>query len=194
MKSFMALLFGMLVAVSNADAATYKIDQVHSSVGFKIKHLTISSVTGRFTDFSGTFAYDPADVAASKAEAEIVVTRINTEEVKRDDHLRSPEFFDIVQFPEIKFISTEIRDPSPESFKVTGNLTIHGVTKPIVLDVTFGGIVKDPYGHERAAFSATAKINRRDFGLNYNKALEAGGLLVGEEVTINIEVEGVKLG
>ncbi len=173
-------------------AANYKIDADHSSVGFKIKHLAISSVNGRFTDFSGTFSFDPTNIAASKAEAKIGIKSINTEQKKRDDHLRGADFFDVAKFPEMSFSTTKIEAVSTNQFKAHGDLTIRGVTKPVVLDITYQGAAKDPWGGERAAFVATTKLGRKDFGLAYNKVLETGGLLIGEEVDVSIEIEGVK--
>jgi polyisoprenoid-binding protein YceI len=185
-------LFSFLVASTHAYATTYTIDGSHTQVGFKIKHLAISNVAGSFTDVKGSFTYDPSNPKASKAEATIAVASINTQQTKRDDHLRSPDFFNAAQFPEMRFVSREVTDVQGDSFKVAGDLTIHGVTKPVVLDVTYSGAAKDPGGNERAGFSATTKINRKDFGLNWNKLLETGALIVGDEVTINLEVEGIK--
>ena len=165
----------------------------HSSIGFKIKHLAISNVPGKFTKYSGTFEYDPNNVAASKADATIEIASIDTEEIKRDDHLRSADFFDIKNFPQMTFKSKEVHPSGKDSFKVNGDLTIRGITKPVTLDVTYNGEVTDPWGNVKAGFSATTNINRKDFGLTWNKVLETGGLVVGEEVKIAIEVEGKKI-
>lgn len=192
MKRQTALLATLLLATSQAFAADYTVDPDHTSVGFKIKHLAISSVSGRFTDVKGTFSYDPAKVADAKAEATIAVKSINTEQAKRDEHLRSPDFFNVPQFPDMSFKSTKIIPGADKTFKAQGDLTIHGVTKPVTFDVTYGGETKDMYGNQRAAFEATAKINRKDFGLTWNKALETGGLVVGDDVTIMLEVEGIQ--
>lgn len=191
-KMFALGVLGLATAAGDAFAASYKIDQDHSTVGFKIKHLAISSVAGRFVEFGGTFDYDPANVKASKTEATVKVQSINTEQKKRDDHLRSEDFFNTAKFPEMIFKSKEIKDASESGFKVLGDLTIRDVTKPVTLDVTVGGVAKDPWGNERAAFSATTKINRKDFGMTWNKALETGGVVVGDEVTVTIEIEGIK--
>lgn len=172
-------------------AAEYTIDPDHSKVLFKIRHLGISTVTGRFDKFSGAFAFDPKNIQASKVTATVEATSIDTDVAKRDEHLRSADFFDVEKFPQITFVSKEIRDAQGGKFKVAGDLTIHGVTKPVTLDVELVGTVKDPWGNERAGFSATATINRKDFGLTWNKALETGGLLVGEEVWISLEIEGI---
>jgi polyisoprenoid-binding protein YceI len=185
-----AILSGL--ATTAALAADYKIDPSHTSVGFKVKHLAISSVPGKFVDVKGSFSFDPAKIESSKAEAEIAVASIDTNEAKRDDHLKSPDFFDVAKFPAISFKSKQIEKVSASEFNAIGDLTIHGVTKPVTLKVIYGGAAKDPWGNERAAFLATTKINRKDFGLTWNKALETGGLLVGEDVEISLEVEGVK--
>ncbi len=192
MKKMSLLLVSILIISSSAFAANYKIDRDHSTVGFKIGHLGISSVSGKFVEFDGEFTYDPEKVDQSKAQASIGVKSIDTRQTKRDDHLRSPDFFDVVKFPEMKFTSTKITDATREGFKLHGDITIRGVTKPIVLDVTSHGTVKDPWGNDRAGFSAVAKLSRKDFGLTWNKVLEAGGLVVGEEVSIEIEIEGIK--
>jgi len=188
-----SILAGLLIAPS-AFAATYKLDPDHTEVGFKIRHLAISNVSGRFVDVTGTFSYDPANVKASTTKAEIKVASITTNQGKRDTHLKSSEFFDIEKFPVMTFESKSVEPTGKDTFKVTGDLTMHGVTKPVTLDVTYMGNVKDPWGNDRAGFSATGTLNRKDFGLTYNKVLEAGGLAVGEEVTINLAVEGTKQG
>jgi polyisoprenoid-binding protein YceI len=140
----------------------------------------------------GTFSYDPTNVKNSKAAATIAVSSLNTADVKRDDHLKSPEFLDAAKFKDIAFKTTSIEPVSADAFKAKGDLSIHGVTKPVVLDVTYGGSGKDPWGNERAAFTATTKINRKDFGLTWSKVLETGQLLVGEDVQIVLEIEGIK--
>lgn len=188
----MVLALGAVLIPAFSWAAQYSIDPAHSAVVFKVKHLSISTVTGRFEKFSGTFDFDGQNIKTGKAEAVITAASINTDVSKRDDHLRSADFFDAEKYPELKFVSKGIKDVKKNKFKVLGDLTMHGVTKPVVLDAEFGGEVKDPWGNMRAGFNATTKINRKDFGLTYNKALEAGGLLVGEEVSIILEIEGIK--
>lgn len=192
MKRAIVGILGLVSLISNAHAANYKIDPDHSTVGFKVKHLAISTVPGRFTDLKGTFSFDPEKISESKAEATIASKSISTENQKRDDHLRSAEFLDADKAPEITFKTTSVKAESKDKFKANGELTIRGVTKPVVLDVEFGGAAKDPWGNERAAFTATTKINRQDFGVSYSKALEAGGLVVGNEVDITIQIEGIK--
>lgn len=189
------ILAGILsLAISgNALAADYTIDPDHSSVGFKVKHLAISTVPGKFAHFSGTFSYDEKSPAEAKAEAEIKVQSIDTGNQKRDDHLRSGDFFLAEKFPEIKFVSKEVKPGSDGQMAVVGDLTIRGVTKPVTLDVKFEGSGKDMYGKDRAAFVGTTKISRKEFGVNWNKVLETGGLVVGDEVQIEVSVEGTKI-
>ena len=190
-RAMQGLVVSGLVATT-AWATDYKIDPTHTSVGFKVKHLAISSVPGKFVDVKGSFSFDPAKIESSKAEAQIAVDSIDTNEAKRDDHLKSPDFLDSTKFPSITFKSNKVEKISNSEFNAVGDLTIHGVTKPVTLKVTYGGAAKDPWGNERAAFLATTRINRKDFGLTWNKVLETGGLLVGEDVEISLEVEGVK--
>ena len=182
----------VLLATPGLRAAEYTIDPMHSKVEFKVKHLGISTVTGRFEKFSGSFSYDPAKVAASKAQATLDAASINTDVEKRDTHLKSPDFLDVAKYPTITFASTGVQDPTPEGFKLLGNLTLHGVTKPVILDTQVGGLVEDPWGNKRAAFTASTTINREDYGVSWNQQLKTGGLLVGEDVKILLEVEGVQ--
>jgi len=192
MKKTFAALFALALTSSSALAAEYKIDADHSVVGFKVKHLAISSVPGRFVKFDGKFNFDPSDVKDAKAEAKIDVVSVDTAQSKRDEHLRSPDFFEVVKFPEIQFVSKQVTPGKDKEFKVTGDLTIRGVTKLVTLDVVYDGSAKDLYGNDRAAFSATTKINRKDFGLTWNKVIEAGAVVVGDEVTVNLEIQGIK--
>ena len=167
-------------------------DIAHSSVNFWIRHLMVSKVHGRFTQWTGAFEFDEADPAASHVEVQIDASSIDTKELQRDTHLRSPDFFDVEKYPHITFRSTGVDASGGEGYRVKGDLTIHGTTKPAVLEVEYAGRVKDPYGMERAGFSAKTTINRKDFGLTWNKAIEAGGVMVGDKVEITIEVEAVK--
>ena len=178
--------------ITKTFAADYTIDSDHSSITFKVRHLAISSVSGRFSEFAGMFSYDPNNVTTSKTDATIKIKSINTEQAKRDDHLRSPDFFDAAKFGEITFKSSAVKNPTAEGFQLLGDLTMHGVTKPVTLDVTVGGLGKDMYGNERAAFSATTKIDRKDWGLTWSKTLDTGAVVVGDEVTVNLEIEGIK--
>ena len=189
---FLGLLATSSLLSSIASAAPYTIDADHSTVGFKVRHLAISSVPGNFAKFSGNFDFDPANLAKSSAEVTIDAQSISTNNQKRDDHLRNPDFLDTAKFSNMTFKSKSITAKSATTFEALGDLTIRGVTKPVTLNVEFQGSATDPWGNERAAFSATTKFNRKDFGLTWNKALETGGLVVGDEVAVNIEVEGIK--
>ena len=173
------------------DRTTWTIDPTHSSVEFSVRHLMISTVKGRFADVQGTVVLDEANPAASSADITVQVASIDTREPQRDTHLRSADFFDVEKYPKITFRSTPI-DGTLEAFKLNGDLTIHGVTRPVTLDVTHEGRGKDPWGNQRIGFSATGKIKRSDFGLTWNATLETGGFLVGDDVKISIDVEAVK--
>lgn len=170
------------------NATAYAIDASHSNVEFVVRHLMISKVRGGFTTLNGTInASEGSDVPESM-DVTIDAGSVNTHEEQRDTHLRSADFFQSEKFPAITFKSTSIEGSGP-SFKVTGDLTIHGVTKSVTLDAEFEGRGSDPWGGQRVAYSANTKINRKDFGLNWNAALEAGGVVVSDEVKIDINVE-----
>ncbi len=194
MKSFKSVIIfaaALLTFSTSSYAATYKIDVEHSSVSFKIRHL-LSYTQGQFNEFEGTFDYDPEKPEASKVEAVIKAASIDTNVKQRDDHLRTKDYFDVEQFPVLTFKSSKFEVLSPDKGKLEGFLTIHGVEKPVVFDVDILGVVKDPWGKVRSAFSANTKINRKDFGLTMNKVLETGQVMVGEEVNIQLEVEGIQ--
>ncbi|HEY2434479.1 MAG TPA: YceI family protein [Vicinamibacterales bacterium] len=176
-------------AATTPVTSTWKIDPAHSHVEFAVKHLMISTVRGRFAGVEGTVRLDDSTPAAAGVDVTIDVASIDTREPRRDEHLRSSDFFDAERFPRITFSAQRIADRHAETFKLPGDLTIHGVTRPIVLDVVGAGSVKDPWGGERRGFSATAAVRRSDFGLTWNQALEAGGVLVGDEVKILLELE-----
>jgi polyisoprenoid-binding protein YceI len=170
----------------------YQIDSAHSSAQFTVRHMMISNVRGDFTKVSGTIAYDPADAANSTVEASIDAASIDTRDAQRDGHLKSADFFDVEKYPTLTFRSKAIAADHGE-WKVTGDLTIHGVTREAVLRVEGPTPeAKDPWGNARIGATATAKINRKDFGLTWNAALEAGGVLVGEEVKILIDLEAIR--
>ncbi len=169
----------------------WKIDATHSQVGFSVRHMVIAKVRGRFTKWNGTLVLNEADLTKSEVRVEIDAASIDTDVADRDNHLRSADFFDVERFPKLTFESSRIEAAGKDSFRVYGDLTIHGVTKEVVLDAEYGGRGKDPWGNERVAFTATTGIDRKDFGLAWNQALETGGLLVGERVTIELEVQAV---
>lgn len=179
------VLAGLLIGTSVASAAVYKVDVSHSSVGFKVKHMMISTVTGKFSNFNGTYDLDKG--LFKSLSGQIKADSVDTGIAKRDDHLRSADFFDTAKFPDITFVMT-----SATKDKMTGNLTIHGITKKVTLDIEMGGVVEDPWGNMRSGFVLTGTIKRKDFGLNWNKAIEAGGVVVGDDVKLVIEVEGIE--
>lgn len=187
-----ALLVTLYALPTQAAPVTYKVDRDHSTVGFQIRHL-FSQVKGRFDKFQGTVTFDPDAPASAKVEGSIDTASINTNLDKRDTHLKSKDFFDVEKYPQITFRSTGVSDidAAKKTGKLSGVLKMHGVEKPIVLDVAFLGEGKDPWGNHRSGFTATTTLNRKDFGLNWNETLETGGVLVGEEVQIEIQVEGL---
>lgn len=175
-----------------ARAANYDIDTAHSSAGFAVRHLAVSNVRGEFAKVTGVVEHDAKDLSKTRLEATIDAASVTTRDPKRDEHLKSADFFDVAQYPVITFKSTKVEKAS-QGLKVKGDLTLHGVTRPVVLDVQGPTPeVKDPWGNVRAGASATAKINRKDFGMSFNKTLDSGGLVVGDEVAITIDVELVK--
>lgn len=184
------LAMALLAGPQAAGATTYKIDKDHSTVRFSIRHL-FSKVAGSFNDFEGAFSYVPGQPEQWKADAAIQAAGIDTNQAKRDQHLRSPDFFDVEKFPTMTFKSTTATDVTPTSAKLHGDLTMHGVTKPVVLDVVIHGEGKDPWGNVRSGFTGTTRVNRKDFGLGWNQTLETGQLLVGEDVDITLDVEGI---
>jgi polyisoprenoid-binding protein YceI len=171
---------------------TWNIDTTHSGVNFSVRHMVIAKVRGRFTRFSATLTGDAADLTNAKLVAEVDADSIDTSMADRDTHLRSPDFFDAATFPKLTFSSTRIDRAGDGQYKAHGDLTIRGVTKPVVFDLAVHGQAKDPWGNDRTAFTLETAIDRSDFGLRWNKALETGGVLVGEKVEIEIEAEAVK--
>jgi polyisoprenoid-binding protein YceI len=166
---------------------------VHSTAQFKVKHMMISNVKGEFTSLSGTLELDDSDLSLSKITASIDANSINTREPQRDAHLKSADFLDVEKFPKLAFVSAQITRKGPEEFAVAGGLTIHGVTRPVTFDFEeLSAPQKDPWGNTRIGLSGTAKINRKEFGLNWNTVLETGGFLVGDDVTITLDVQFVK--
>lgn len=170
---------------------TWTVDSSHSQVEFSVKHLMISNVRGSFGTFEGQIEMDESNLAASSVEGTVETASIDTRDTQRDTHLRSADFFDVEKYPAMHFRSTSIR-PTDDGYEVKGDLTIRDTTKAVTFKVADEGAARDPWGKERRAFSAEATINRHDFGLNWNVALEAGGVLVGEKVKIRAEVEVVK--
>jgi polyisoprenoid-binding protein YceI len=189
------ILFIFLLAVSALSAkaqTTWKLDPAHSKVSFNISHMVISDVTGRFTDFDVKLVHTKDDLTDGMLNATIKVKSINTDNEDRDKHLRSADFFDAEKYPEITFVSKSFEKTGKNTYKIAGDLTMHGTTKPVVLETKFNGTVNDPWGNTKAGFKATTTVNRKEFGIVYNKTLEAGGLLIGEDVEVTINVELAK--
>jgi polyisoprenoid-binding protein YceI len=184
----------MVLAIPYAAvASTWNIDPDHSNLGFKIKHLMVSNVKGNFEKYTGVVEIDDKDITKSKVEVTIDTNSINTNVKKRDDHLRSADFFDVAKYPTMTFVSKNVAVAGPDKLKITGDFTLHGVTKEIVLDLEGPtGESKDPWGNIRKGATATTKINRKDYGLKWNQTLETGGVLVGDDVDITLEVEMIK--
>ncbi len=173
------------------DASTWVVDNTHSTVGFKVKHLGISNVRGDFSDYEVALRFDPADLSTVEVNATIDIASIDTENEKRDNHLRSADFFSAEEYPKMTFVGKQVRNIDGSSFEIVGDLTIRGVTKEVVLDVEYLGSAS-MMGQERAAFEAETTINRLDYGLAWNKVTEAGGFIVGHDVTIQLDLEVTK--
>jgi len=203
MKFFNGIAFSMLAAAalwlaapsaSQAEPAVYQIDPAHSQVMFKVKHLGISTVTGRFDTLEGSYTFDPDNLANSKVSATIKAASIDTNEADRDKHLRSDEFLNAEKNPDITFVSKGVVQDTddPNEYSIVGDLTINGVTKTVELEAEYGGKTIDSYGNERTAFEAETEINRKDFNVNWSKKLDTGGLVVGDEVKIILDIQGVQ--
>lgn len=186
-----ALALPGTAAVPAAATGTWNVDKVHSEIGFQVRHF-VSKVRGSFTDFSGAIRIDAEKPGTSSVEFTIKVASINTNEPKRDAHLKSPDFFDAGKFPEIRFVSRKVVRKSDTSFDVVGDLTMRGVTKEVTLPVTFSGIAKSPWGGELAGFESSITLNRQDYGIKYNKVLDQGGMMLGDDVAVTISLEAGK--
>ena len=169
----------------------WTIDTIHSHIGFSVRHMVVSTVRGDFGTYSGSVNFDELNPANSSVEAEVEIASINTRDANRDNHLRSADFFDAEKYPKATFKSTSV-EKSGDDYKVTGDLTLHGVTKPVTFTVENSGVIKDPYGLQRTGFSAKAKINRKDYGLTWNNLLETGGAVVSDEVKIELDFEATQ--
>jgi polyisoprenoid-binding protein YceI len=191
MQKLIAFAFAF-AALALAQPAVYTIDAAHSSAGFSVKHLMVSNVRGTFSKFTGSIVYDPANLAASSVEATLDAASIDTRDAKRDAHLKNPDFFDLEKFPTLTFKSRQWYRAGG-ALRIKGDLTLLGVTREVVLDVDGPTPeMKDPWGGARLGATATTKINRKDYGLTWNRALETGGVMVGEEVSITLEIEAVR--
>jgi polyisoprenoid-binding protein YceI len=172
-------------------AGTWSVDPAHSKVGFAVKHMGIATVRGEFTEFEGTLEIGE-DLASSKVYGTVKTQSVDTNEPQRDDHLRSPDFFDAAQFPELRFESTSIEALDEEEYRITGRLTIHGVTNDIVLHADFEGTDVDPWGNERVALEVTGQLSRGDYEMKFNQALGSGNMLVSDKVNLALDISGVK--
>ena len=172
-------------------SGTYAIDPTHTQVGFAARHAMVTKVRGAFTEFEGS-ASTGADLAEARIELTVATASVDTGSADRDAHLRSGDFFDVEAFPTIRFVSTRVTNPGPEVLRVVGDLTIKGTTRPVTIDFDFEGVAVDPFGNERVGLSGEVVVNRKDFGLTWNAALETGGVLVSENVTLVFEVSAIK--
>lgn len=172
--------------------AKWVVDQSHSSLDFTIKHMMIAKVKGTFHSFEANIEADPSDLTSANIQLSIDLASIDTRNEDRDNHVRSADFFDVEQFPKMTFQSTNIVKKSDDEYAVTGDLTLHGVTRPETFTVTFEGAGKDPWGNEKVGFSGTGIVKRSDYGLTYNAVLETGGVLIGDEVKFTVEIEASK--
>lgn len=170
----------------------YVIDVAHSRLGFVARHAMVTKVRGAFNDFEGTAHLDSNDPAKSSASVSIVVASIDTRQAQRDEHLRTNDFFDAPSFPKITFVSTSVEKVNDGTFRMTGDLTIKGVTKAVSIDFDYNGSATDPYGNQRVGFEGSTVINRKDFGVNFNAALETGGVMVSDKITLEFEISAIK--
>lgn len=177
------------VTTPSLAGTSWSIDSAHTQVEFAVKHMMLAKVRGRFAEFEGSVAFETDDIASAAIEVRIAAASIDTRVAQRDEHLRSADFFDVAQYPELRFVSRRIEARGDAEYRVVGELTIRGVTREVTLDARFEGTGTDPWGGTRIAFSASGSIDRRDYGLTWNQALEAGGILVGDEVRLSIEAE-----
>ena len=190
-KRFAMVVSSLILSAGVALADTYQIDPAHTTVGFSIKHMVINNVHGRFADFKGTVEYDGKDVASVKASGTIEAKSVDTGIKQRDDHLRSPDFFDVAKYPEISFSGQKVQKQG-DRYVLVGKFTMHGVTKDVSLPVTVNGPIVDPYGKSRIGIEIITTLNRQDYGINWSKTLDNGGLVVGDDVKIEISAEAVK--
>ena len=192
-KTLLTLLMSFSIIRNCFAADKFQIDQDHSSINFSVKHLVISNTKGNFKNFNGIINYDAKDITKSSVNAKIKADSIDTDNEKRDEHLKTPEFLDTAKYPEITFISKQIKKAKGNNnYICIGNLTMHGVTKEIALPFQITGLIKGMKGESRLGANANIILNRKDFGLNWNKAMDNGGLVIGEQVKVSLEIEAVK--
>lgn len=189
-RVFAGFLLVSLMA-AGVTAGEWSIDPVHSSIGFRVRHMVVSRVKGKFDDFSGTINFDGKNWKDAGVTVTAKVASVDTDNERRDNHLRSEDFFNAEKYPELTFVSKKVTKGEGDRFTITGDLTIRGVTKEVTFDCEFYGTTKDPSGNTRAGFSAEAKINRQEFGVSWSHTLDSGGLVVSDEVEIMLEIEAV---
>lgn len=180
------------MAIPESVSGAYTIDPTHSNLGFVARHAMVTKVRGNFSDVAGSLTLDVADPSKSSAEVTIQVTSVDTRNAQRDEHLRTNDFFDAAHYPTITFTSTDVKATGDDTFDVTGDLTIRGVTKPVTVAWTYTGAATDPFGNERVGFEGTTTVNRTDFGLKWNAPQAAGGVLVSEKIVLELEVSAIK--
>ena len=191
MKTFALLLIGVFsaAAMANAPTPSYTLDLSHSKIGFRVSHLGVSKVYGKFNKFEGAFKFDEKKKAVTDLQIKVDATSIDTADAKRDEHLKSPDFFNTAKNPTLEFKGTRLETKGKDKGKLHGELTMNGVTKPVVLDVVYRGQVVDPWGNTKLGFEASGKLNRKEWGITWNKTLDKGGVVVGEEVELIIDGE-----
>lgn len=182
----------MLVLAISSPAATWKLDKAHSSIGFSVRHMVISKTTGTFGEFDGTVEFDGVNFETGSVEVTAQMASVDTDNAKRDDHLKSADFFEVEKYPTMTFKSTKVKSTGKDSFELTGMLTIKGISREVTFDSEFNGAVSDPMGNRRAGFSAETEIDRQDFNVSFSKVLDSGGLVVGDMVKLMLELEVIK--
>ena len=195
MKKTTVILIVLMLAMFSVKAQETKwtFDKAHSKIQFDVSHMVIAEISGQFHEYDGTILADEEDFSDLKIDLSIDVKSIDTDEERRDGHLRSPDFFDAENYPKITFKSSSVKAAGNNKYKLTGVLTMHGVSKTVTLDVKYGGTITDPYGNIKAGFKITGTIDRTDFGLKYNSPLDSGGLMIGEKINITCNVELMKM-
>ncbi|MDH4157011.1 MAG: YceI family protein [candidate division Zixibacteria bacterium] len=188
-KRFITAGVLLLAMAATSQAEQWTLDKAHSSISFSVRHLVVSKTRGHFNDFNGTVDFDGKDLAKGRVEFTVQTASIDTDNQNRDDHLRSDDFFNVEKFPTMTFVSRKVEPGEGNKFKLIGDLTIRDVTKEVTFDGEFSGAVVDPWGNTKAGFSAQAMINRQDFNVKWNQALDAGGFVVGDDVNIFVELE-----
>lgn len=191
-RKLTVIALALMLTAGMTQAATWSFDKAHSSVGFSVRHMVISKTVGTFNDYEGVIEFDGENVASGKVELTVQMASIDTDDEKRDGHLKTGDFFDVEKYPTMTFKSTKINNVKGSSFQMVGILTLKGVSKEVTFDCEFNGTLVDPWGNTRAGFSAETEINRQDFNVSFSKILDNGGLMVGDMVTIKLELEAIQ--